>query len=99
MKSKQKTEFRRSKEWKNLRQLKLAETNHCCEMCGVRRKIGLNVHHRDPDNYTDLEPDKFIVLCKYHHELLEHLLRRKVFNVDLFAENLVRIYKQSKRGK
>jgi hypothetical protein len=41
----------------------------------VRRHL-LNVHHREPENYEDLEPEKFRVLCYTCHTFIEFFIKR-----------------------
>jgi len=80
MDSQEKKKFRTSKEWKKFRQRLLSERGPQCELCGTRysgkRKRYLQVHHLDPDNYTDLNPDKFVLLCSSDHEMVERVSRK-----------------------
>lgn len=96
MNRKAKNRFRTTKEWKNFRNDMLMKFDYRCEICGMKHKHGQNIHHHDERNYTDLDNAKFSVLCPSDHQLLERLLRRKVFNIDEYCENLKRIYKESK---
>ena len=104
MKKKQPTEaarkkstFRSSKKWKNWRIYMLEKQDYTCFMSGFKRKKGLQVHHCDPDNYEDLKEEKFLVLTNAEHRLLERLLSRKDFNIDLYCKNLKTAYKRSKK--
>lgn len=78
--SKDKTKFRSSREWKEFRQSLLEERGCSCELCGTRysgkRKRYLQVHHLDPENYKDLSPDKFVLLCSSCHEMVERISKK-----------------------
>lgn len=91
--------FRRTKQWKEFRDELLKDRDYTCEICGVKKKRGMSIHHYDPDNYDDLQPHKFAVLCRFcHTSLLERkLLRRKDLDIDLFCKNLKEIYHKSRR--
>lgn len=88
----EKTRFRNTVAWKRFRESMLDASGYQCQCCGmkygkIRRHI-LNVHHRDPENYQDLRPDKFRVLCVTCHEFIEFMIKRilgKTFrNYELF---------------
>jgi len=101
MTGKEKAKFRNSPEWKTFRAGLLEERGRICEVCGIHHKSGLQIHHLDEANYTDLREHKFIVLCSRCHQLLEQLLRRKVekFNIDFFVENFKKAYLSSREYK
>ena len=71
---KDKIKFRASKEWKEFRIAKIAETNGLCELCGrAFPSPKLHIHHRnlDRDHYTDIsDKSKFKVLCVTCHDFL-----------------------------
>ena len=47
----------------------------------VTRTINrLQVHHMDEEHYDDLNPDKFMVLCRACHSYIERLARIKPEN-------------------
>jgi hypothetical protein len=78
--SKEKALFRGRIAWKRFRDYITEDQGYTCECCGmtyapIRRHI-LNVHHLDPENYEDLNPDKFRVLCVTCHEFVEHMSKR-----------------------
>jgi hypothetical protein len=71
----EKNQFRRSKEWKNFRKKLIEERGTYCQCCGKKTKL-LDCHHMDEEHYTDLNPDKFFLLCKLCHRCvsdLEHI--------------------------
>ena len=69
--------FRRSKEWKSFRESLLDQVGNRCQLCGTRlsgkQKKRLQIHHLDPENYNDLDPQKFRVLCTTDHKLVEKM--------------------------
>lgn len=75
-----KSRFRTLVAWKRFRDFMIQEVNYTCECCGMRytpvRRHLLNVHHRDPENYEDLVPEKFRVLCYTCHTYIEFLIKR-----------------------
>ena len=98
MNSKEKAKFRTSKEWKTFRSQLLIDHGNKCEICGIARRHGkgLNIHHLDESDYTNLTDEKFLVLCRSCHQELERLLRRKNFDIHLHAARLERAYVASK---
>ena len=99
MKSSDKTKFRSKKVWKNFRTNLLKARDFTCEISGFRRKKGLNIHHHDEENYEDLTEAKFSVLTSAEHDLIERLLKRKDFDIDLYLYNLKKVYLKSKYYK
>jgi hypothetical protein len=83
MTSVEKTSFRKTKIWKEFRENMIASRCFTCEICGTIHKKGLNLHHKDERNYDDLQPDKFAVVCKSDHRLIERLLSRTKNPVDM----------------
>ena len=69
------TQFRTTKVWKEFRKKLLADRGTICECCGTRHNgkqaRQLQIHHKDPENYTDLTPEKFAVLDSSCHDLVE----------------------------
>ena len=96
MNSKQKTEFRKSKEWKQFRLHLLETRGYQCEACGIKKKSGLQIHHQDEANYTNLEDDHFTILCSMCHKEIERLLKRKKLDPDEFFSNMKTILERSK---
>lgn len=93
MTSKEKNKFRASKQWKEFRNSLLDERGSQCELCGTkysgRRKKTLQVHHLDPDNYTDLNPDKFVLLCSSDHDLVERVAKKILSkNTELLNQDI-----------
>ena len=97
MKSEEKKKFRAKKVWKEFRVKILKDRNNTCEIGGLKKNKKMNVHHMDEDNYDDLNPDKFAVLTAAEHKLVERLLSRKNLDIDLYCENLKKIYNLSKK--
>jgi len=95
MTSKEKSKFRTTSKWKSWRKYLLHKRGCNCEICRIYKKAGLNVHHHDEANYTDLREYKFSILCKEDHKLIERLLRRKEFDIDDYCSNLKRVYQES----
>ena len=74
------TAFLRSKTWKDFRQSLLKERGAMCALCG-QKYTGkyvktLHVHHLFPDDYTNLDPQRFTILCKPCHKYWHRILRR-----------------------
>jgi hypothetical protein len=86
MNSKEKATYRRSKEWKKFRKDLIAERKHC-QWCGS--KFRLNVHHQDPENYTNLDKTKFLLLCNGCHKFWE--LKLSIKNKDNFIPEYKKI--------
>lgn len=80
MTSKEKSKFRSSKDWKTFRWSLIKQRGPFCELCGTKysgkRLRMLQVHHLDPNNYTDLNPDKFKLVCSSDHELIERVCKK-----------------------
>ena len=62
---------RKSKEWKELRAMKLKEQK-TDPITGKPIRKGANLHHRclDVNQYGNLEEDRFVLLNRNSHELL-----------------------------
>lgn len=66
----EKSQFRKSYEWKRFCEHMLNLRNHECEIC--HNSNDLVVHHKDPIHYTDLsDVNKFAVLCNRCHLKVE----------------------------
>ena len=66
--------FRKSWEWKSFCESLISKRGSACERCGGdgRDCSGLQVHHRDPWDYTNLKDEtKFVVLCGRCHLVIE----------------------------
>jgi 5-methylcytosine-specific restriction endonuclease McrA len=74
---KEKTDYRKTKEWKAFRLSILKERNYKCECCGVSKKSGLQIHHIFPEEYDNLEPERFAVLCSSCHKEVSRMERLK----------------------
>lgn len=76
----QRTAFLRTKTWGAFRKQLLKERGAMCALCG-QRYYGKNIktlhcHHLDPSDYTNLDPQKFAILCKPCHKYWHRILRR-----------------------
>lgn len=95
MNSSEKTKFRSTKSWKIFRKSLLEERSNTCELCGgkysgkLTRK--LQIHHLDPDNYEDLDPKKFVVICSSDHELVERI-SKKILSKNTTLKNKEKWY-------
>ena len=76
-----KNEFRKTKEWKNFRKKLIEERGQICQCCGKKTKI-LQCHHADKseENYQNLIPDRFFLLCPLCHKCVSDLERIKPEN-------------------
>lgn len=96
MTSENKTAFRKTIKWRDFRKQLLKTRGMKCEVCGTSKK-GLNIHHCDEDDYTNLDPDLFIILCKTEHRNIHRLMRKKVFDIDLYVVAFKDAYIRSKK--
>jgi len=76
MTSAEHTKFRSTSRWREFRSRLLEERGYRCACCGIKKKKGLQIHHKDPDHYDDLTPEKFIILCSDCHGLVEKMAKR-----------------------
>lgn len=89
METADKNKFRTTKEWKLFRKSLMEERGCYCELCGGKysgkQQRKLQLHHIDPDNYTNLDPEEFKFLCSSDHDLVERiakkLLSKQAFNL------------------
>lgn len=95
--NKAKTEYRRTKEWKDFRKRLIEERGTYCDCCGKKTKL-LDCHHADEEHYKDLDPEKFFLLCKLCHKCVTSLESIKKENwykirkpewVDFYARFLI----------
>ena len=95
----EKNAFRRSKEWKEFRKKLIEERGQNCEVCG-KKTARLQCHHADDslENYKNLDPSKFFLVCALCHQAISDLSRIKPENryrlrkpdwVDFYARFLV----------
>jgi 5-methylcytosine-specific restriction endonuclease McrA len=77
MDKKQKDAFRRTKAWKDFRLSLIEKAQFSCQLCGThysgKAKRKLQVHHLYPEDYTNLDPNRFRVLCSEDHKLVERI--------------------------
>ena len=84
MNQKEKAKFRATPLWKAFRQHLLKTRGKRCEVCNMPHvSRDLQVHHHDPDHYTDLQPHKFTILCNSCHVELERLLSMTKHKLDI----------------
>lgn len=64
--------FRSTPRWMLFRKYMLASHNQTCDFCGKHysRVQYLDVHHKFITNYENLEPERFMLLCKTCHQFL-----------------------------
>ena len=64
--------FRNTPRWFLFRKYMLSARNQTCEFCGKHytRVQYLDVHHKFITNYENLDPDRFMLLCKTCHTFL-----------------------------
>ena len=62
-----------------------------CEVCGTFIRHP-QVHHIDEEHYTDLNENKFILVCKCCHEQISRLERIKPENYGKYNQDWVRFY-------
>lgn len=72
--------FRTTKVWKEFRKKLIHDRGAECECCGTKysgkRIKQLQVHHKDPANYMDLAPEKFVLLCSGCHDMIERMNKK-----------------------
>lgn len=78
---KDKNIYLQTKVWKDFRAAILKDRDYTCEFCGIRHhkqlsSHKLNVHHLCPDEYDNLDPEKFRLLCFTCHEFVEFMILR-----------------------
>lgn len=75
MNSQEKTRFRARKIWKEFREALILQRNKTCELCGKKKSSPrlLDCHHVYPDDYEDLKPEKFKILCTQCHDFVEYM--------------------------
>jgi hypothetical protein len=65
-----KSQFRKSREWREFCEMMVERAGHKCERCGKESKI-LVIHHRNPKQYDDLTIENFVVLDNVCHLQIE----------------------------
>ena len=91
--NKEKEAFRATKTWKDFSK-KLRKERPYCELCWCKSKT-LQVHHMDEENYQDLDPSKFMVLCRTCHQYVSRLERIKPENWHKYNPVWVSFCKQA----
>lgn len=97
MASADKSEFRKTKVWiefsRNYRE-KVGK----CECCGKKAKV-LQLHHAVPDDYENLDPKNFWVLCSMCHKVVSFLERVKPENYGRYNPKFVEFFSTFLRPK
>lgn len=75
MTTEQKTNFRKTKDWKDFR--KKMASRAVDQITGRKLLKGWQLHHLDTENYTDLNESKFACLNRQTHEVVHWLYRYK----------------------
>jgi len=75
MKNNSHSRFRTTVAWKKFRMVFVPLHNSRCDCCGVHKK-GLQIHHLFPDDYENLDPARFALLCSDCHSMVEKLAKR-----------------------
>lgn len=79
-------EYKKSKEWEDLKIVALETANNTCEICGKSAQV---VHHRTyPANFKDDNLDNLQVLCKdchykIHKKQIEHKKKEALFSESI----------------
>lgn len=75
----EKTEFRQSDEWKNFRKSMIKLHDCKCDECGHKfNQEDLEVHHLiESEDYDNLNPTRFLVLCKTCHDRIHNYLEEE----------------------
>jgi hypothetical protein len=85
MTSSDRTKFRQTKDWKQLRQ-KLKEERRVDYLTQKKLLKGFNLHHLDlnPDHYTNIsDPENFLCLNKKSHDCLHFLYNYYIKDPDI----------------
>lgn len=79
-KKEQQDRFRATKVWKEFRKSFIENHDWKCEICGRRypgkQSRSLQVHHKFPNEYQDLDFSKFSLLCSNDHDEVERWVRK-----------------------
>jgi len=89
--NKDKTAFRRTKRWIDFSKRLREESGGICSCCGTKSKT-LQVHHMKPNEYDNLNPELFAVLCRACHQEVERLSRIKPCNWIKYNPDWVAFY-------
>ena len=95
MTGKEKTKFRSTKLWKCFRQSILDERGAVCECCGRRLPENkLQLHHLKPNEYENLNPNNFVLLCSYCHDNVERISKMKAETRQQLNKNYLAVYEK-----
>lgn len=98
MDGKEKTKYRNTKEWKKFRKELLEDADYKCQVCGIRKKKKLQIHHLNEKAYGQETKESVVILCPTCHKIVEWLLSRTRNPVDLndFCSNLKWVYETTR---
>lgn len=73
------SKFRATKLWKDFRLEQIKANDNTCECCGrsYKQASHLQLHHLVPNEYENLDPNNFAVLCSLCHKNVELLASKK----------------------
>ena len=91
--NKEKESFRRTKRWIEFSKRLRDESGGICECCGTKSRT-LQVHHMKPDEYDNLNPDLFVVVCRACHSEISRLERIKPENRIKYNPDWVAFYRR-----
>jgi len=82
MNTEERIKFRKTKTWQLFRIRMLLQGHNTCQLCGTeysgRQTKMLHVHHINPDNYSDLNPNNFRLVCATCHKyIIERFIKKK----------------------
>ncbi|OQY40937.1 MAG: hypothetical protein B6229_00440 [Spirochaetaceae bacterium 4572_7] len=97
MNSKEKKKFRQTKKWKEFRKVMLEKVDYKCQMCSIKKKKGLHIHHINEEAYGKETSSDVVVLCSLCHREIERLLKRKEFDINIYILQLKNYYNESKK--
>jgi len=90
---KEKNKYRQSRQWKEFRKRILKDRDYTCEVCKIKKKKGLHIHHFDESAYGREKESDVVLLCSVCHRLVEWILSRTKNKIDIddFCNNLKRV--------
>lgn len=80
----EKNAFRKSLRWQRFSERFLERKGHKCEICGITTAKMYNTHHKYKDDYTNLNPTRFMCLCRECHSYCH----RRQTRLDIIARNI-----------
>lgn len=80
----EKNKFRRSPRWVNFSRSFIARKGRKCEICGITTARLYNTHHQHKDDYENLDPHRFLCVCRECHSFCH----RRLKYLDNIAKNI-----------